>query len=82
MTDDVMPKTVKFRSQNANCVAFEVFGTYGLNMKSCQINFGEARPTVEVQPIEDFWRVRLNDGQVWFDTDAESAGAIAELFGA
>lgn len=84
MTDNPlpMPNTVKFRSQGVNCIAFEALGNYGLNMRSCQIHFGESRPTVEVQQIEDFWRVRLNEGQVWFDTDGETAGAIAELFSA
>lgn len=75
-----MPNTVRFQSNGVECVAFEAVGLYGLNMKNCQINFGKTKPKVEVEPVLGFCRVRLNDGLIWFDTDAESAGAIAELF--
>lgn len=81
MTDKPpMPNTVKFQSQGVDCIAFEVVGIYGLNMRSCQLIFGETKPKVEIEPVLGFCRVRLNDGQIWFDTNGESAGAIAELF--
>jgi|AntRauTorcE11898_2_1112593.scaffolds.fasta_scaffold03116_5 hypothetical protein len=75
-----IPNTVKFVSQGVECIAFETMGIYGLNMCSCAINFGKIKPKTEIQLLGEHYRVRLEDGLVWFDTDGKTAGAIADLF--
>jgi len=74
-----MPETVKFVSERSLCVAFVLNEVYGLNMRSCQINL-EGKPQVNIEYLPDRTRVLINGGNIWFDTDEQSATEIEALF--
>lgn len=74
-----MPEVVIFTSQGVECRAFVAFDNYGLNMRSCQVMFRQ-RPSVDIMDLPDATRVRINNGEVWFDTSGDSAAAIKALF--
>ena len=87
MTDKLpMPEVVKFKASghpNTECI-FSVItfpGTkpmYMLNLKLATINF-DAKPTIDIDYLPHSCRVRLNDGNIWFDTDEVSAARIEQL---
>ena len=78
MNDNVMPETVKFMSGEVECIAAVMFGCKCLlNMGTCLINLNE-KPDVEIGDLP--FRVSVNGGAIWFDTNEESALEIVALF--
>jgi hexokinase len=74
-----LPEVVKFIAGGVECVAFILFDHYGLNMRTCLVNFKE-KPTTNIEYLPDRARVTINDGQLWFDTTEQSAAEIEYLF--
>ena len=76
------PQAVKFSVQghsNIECIAYVLYGQYGINFRLSQSIFNQP-PEVEILHLDGFCRVRINDGQTWFDTSDESAMKIKQLF--
>lgn len=78
-----LPKTVNFTIHgypNVQCVAAIYFQSkYLLNMGTCLINF-DKKPKVTVEYLPHSARILINDGEIWFDVDGQSAAEIERLF--
>lgn len=74
-----IPEVVDFVANGVKCKAYVSFGERGLNMQSCHVNLGGS-PKVAIEYLPGFTRVSINDGQLWFDTEEQSAAEIEALF--
>jgi len=48
-------------------------------MRTCVVNY-QTRPDIQLEYLPSGTRVLINNGDMWFDTDGDSAAAIEELF--
>src|SRR5690554_2249848 len=73
------PNSIEFTAEGVKCIAFRLGSLYGLNMRTCVVNY-QTRPDIQLEYLPSGTRVLINNGDMWFDTDGDSAAAIEELF--
>ena len=75
-----LPDIVKFVSNNIECMVVVMANQECiLNMGLCTINF-KVMPHVFVDILPSGYRVNLNHGQIFFDTDMQGSTKIEQLF--
>ncbi|MFT7292872.1 MAG: hypothetical protein ACI87Q_000718 [Pseudohongiellaceae bacterium] len=76
--DSGIPEVVTFLSGGQECKAFFLYEQMTLNMRTCTINLGK-QPSIKIEHTGDICRVRINEGEIWFDTSEQSAEKIESL---